>query len=310
LYHSAPFTVKFLKTNSAAYNTPFYIEQENSSQYKLRLGEQKEVVTGTFNQPVTIAGSELVIHLKNGEEFQNNINYSFIYNSRDALMGYLSRNLTVEPLNFNANTIRVSFKDNNALKAHDLVNGIDSLYLGYSNYQQNLANKQKIDWLTNELSQIEDKMGRYEDYFENFTLTNKTSDLKSDLKAVISRINKIDSQRFELSKRINDINQVMTNLPTGDFYLTQSQRNALPVHLNTNIEKLRTLLLEMDKMKLSYNESTYAFKQREKEIESIQKSAQGELMSLKTEMLKRIQELNNAKAKLESEFINMPDKNT
>jgi len=310
LYKSSPFIVQFNKINSAVYNSPFYIEEINKSQYELRLGDNGDAVTGTYNEPTTLAGCELIISLKPGGEFQRNINYSFVHNSRDELMGYLLKNLTVEPLNFNANTIRVSFKDNNAFKARDLVNGIDSLYLYYSNYQKNLANKQKIDWLANELSQIERKMGDYEDYFENFTLTNKTSDLKADLKSTINRINKIDSQRFELSKRITDINQVMDNIPTGNLHLTISQRNALPEFVSTNIEKLQALTLEMDKMKLSYNESTYAFKQREKEIESIQTTIQTELTGLKAELLKRTQELNNAKSKLESAFINMPDKNT
>lgn len=310
LYHSSPFTVTFQKINSSVYNIPFYIEQKGSNQYELQLGDNGETIIGTFNKPTSINGCEVIISIKPGEEFQRNINYSFIYNSRDALLGYLSKNLTVEPLNLNANTIRVAFKDNNAFKARDLVNGIDSLYLYYSNYQKNLANKQKIDWLSNELSQIEDKMGGYENYFENFTLTNKTSDLKADLKSTISRINKIDSQRYELSKRINDLNQVIDAIPKGDFYLTNSQRNSLPDYVGTNIEKLQTLLVEMDKMKLSYNENTYAFKQREKEIESIQNKVHTELSGLKAEMLKRIQELNNAKNKLESAFINMPDKNT
>jgi capsular exopolysaccharide synthesis family protein len=310
LYQSSPFTVKFNKINTAVYDLPFSIEENGETQFELKLGDNKETVTGSFNHPVSIAGCELVVALKPGGEFQRNINYSFVYNSREALMAYLSKNLTVEPLNFNANTIRVSFKDNNPFKARDLVNGIDSLYLAYSNYQKNLANKQKIDWLTNELQQIEEKMGNYEDYFENFTLTNKTSDLKADLRTTIERINKIDSQRFELSKRITEVNQILDNLATKNIHLTISQRNALPSFVSANIEKLQELSIEMDKMQLSYNENTYAFKQKEKEIQSIQANIQAELTGLKTDLLKRIQELNGAKTKLESAFINMPDKNT
>src|SRR5688572_1999655 len=211
LYKSSPFTVEFLTLNSCE-NTPFYVEEIDGSQFELRMGERGAVATGTFSHPVTIAGCELVINRKPGQEFQQGINYSFVYSSRDVLLDYLITSLSVEPLNFNAKTIKVSFKDNNPFKARDLVNGIDSLYLQYSNEQKNLANKQKIDWLTNELLQIEIKMGEYEDYFENFTLKNKTSDLKEDLKKTISQINRIDSQRFELAKRISDLNTVMDNI--------------------------------------------------------------------------------------------------
>ena len=113
--------------------------------------------------------------------------YFFIINSRDLLLDYLLTNLTAEPLNFNANTIRISFKDHNAFKAQDILNKIDTLYLQYSNEQKNLANKQKIDWVSNELVTIENKMEGYENYFENFTLQNKTNNLDDDLKENSSR---------------------------------------------------------------------------------------------------------------------------
>ena len=306
LYKTAPFTVTFVTLSPAFHNVPFSIEQKNSSEVELRIGEEGAVVTGRFNQPVTVGDSELIIYKKPGAEFQRNINYSFTYNSRDALLDYLVKNLTVEPINFNAKTIQVSFIDKNPLKARDLVNGIDSLYLQYSNAQKNLANKQKIDWLNNELSLLEDEMAGYEDYFESFTLKNKTSDLKEDLKKTINKINRIDSQRFELTKRITEINQLLDNVAIGDFYLNNFQRKALPEAVNKNLEKLQPLVVEMDRMKLSYNESTFAFRQKEKEIQTIKDALLKELKSMKIEWLQRLQEFNSAKGRLESAFADMP----
>ena len=310
LYKAAPFTIKFNKLSPALHNTPFSVEQKSSSTVELRIGEDGAIANGSFNTPITIGDSEIIVYRKNDIAFQNNIHYSFVYNSREALLDYLLKNLTVEPLNFNAKTIKVSFRDKNPAKARDLVNGIDSLYLQYSNEQKNLANKQKIDWLNNELSQIEEEMGGYEDYFENFTLKNKTSDLKEDLKKTISQINRIDSQRFELSRRISEINKLLDNLSVGDFYLNNVQRKGLPDAVNKSLEKLQPLIVEMDRMKLSYNESTFAYRQKENEIKTIRDAVFKELGSLKAEWLQRLQELNNVKGRLENAFANMPDKNT
>ncbi len=66
----------------------------------------------------------------------------------------------------------------------------------------------------------------------------------------------------------------------------------------------------MDNMKLSYNENTLAYKKKDQEIETIQKNVQQELTRIKSNWLKQMQELNNAKRRLESAFVNMPDKNT
>lgn len=310
LYKASPFTVKFVTLSPALHNVSFSVEQKSASEVELRMGEDGTVIQGLFSKPITVGDSELIIYKRPGAEFQSYIHYSFIYNSRDVLLDYLAKNLTVEPINFNAKTIKVSFVDKNPVKARDLVNGIDSLYLQYSNTQKNLANKQKIQWLNNELSQLEKEMGAYEDYFENFTLKNKTSDLKEDLKKTINQINRIDSQRFELSKKITEINQLLDNVAVGDFYLNNLQRKALPEAINKNIEKLQPLVIEMDRMKLSYNESTFAYRQKEKEIQTIRENLLKELISLKAELLKRLQELNESKSRLESAFANMPDKNT
>jgi tyrosine-protein kinase Etk/Wzc len=310
LYKAAPFSVKFLTLSPALHNVSFSIEQKSSSEVEIRMGEDGAIIHGAFNQPLTVGDSELIVYKGQDAEFQSNIHYSFIYNSRDVLLDYLARNLTVEPINFSAKTIQVSFVDKNPVKARDLVNGIDSLYLQYSNEQKNLANKQKIDWLNNELSQIEEEMSGYEDYFENFTLKNKTSDLNEDLKKTIRQINRIDSQRFELAKRITEINQLLDNVALGDFYLSNLQRRALPESINKDLEKLQPLIAEMERMKLSYNESTFAYRQKEKEIRTIKDGLFKELTSLKAEWLQRLQELNNSKSKLENAFANMPDKNT
>lgn len=310
LYGSSPFTVKFNKLSPALHNISFSIDPKSSSTVELRIGEDGPIATGAFGQPITIGDAELILSKNPGIEFQSYNDYSFVYNSREKLLDYLLTNLTVEPLNFNAKTIKVSFVDKNPVKARDLVNGIDSLYLQYSNEQKNLANKQKIDWLNNELSQIEEEMGDYEDYFESFTLKNKTSDLNEDLKKTISQISRIDSQRFELSKRITEINQLLENVTVSDLYLSNIQRRALPDNVIKNLDKFQLLLTEMDRMKLSYNESTFAYQVKEKEVQALRDRLFKELTGLKNAWLQRMQELNAGKSKLESAFADMPDKNT
>ncbi len=309
-YNSSPFTVKFIALSPRLHNVPFYIEQKNAQQYTLHTGENKTVIHGKFNEPLTMDGATLVITLKPQAELQPNVNYSFVYNSREVLLDYLTRNLTVEPINFNAKTIRVSFVDKNPRKAHDLVNNIDSLYLQFSNYQKNLATKQKIAWLNNEMAQIENKMGNYEDYFESFTLNNKTSDLSADLKRTIVQINQVDSQRFELARRITEVNQLIDNVAVGDFYLSGVQLKELPATVQQHFEQLQPLLIDMDRVKLSYNENTFTYKRKEKEVQTITDALFKELTAMKNASLKKLQQLNASKASLEEAFANMPDKNT
>lgn len=310
LHTSTPFIVEHQVKNPGYLDVLFLIEPVSTTNYRLRVPAYSKTYEGGFNEPLNTNDFSLTIIKKKRFGFEPENQYSFVINSRKASLDYILSNLTVEPLNVNANTIRVSFRDSNPYKAQDLVNGIDSLYLLYSNNQKNLANLQKITWLNNELSQIEQQMGGFEDYFENFTLKNKTSNLNDDLKRTILLIHKIDSQRFETTRRINEVNRIIDGLAGSEFYMSSAQRSVFPDYVNKNIEKLQELYVDMDKMKLSYNESTFAFRQKESEIESIRKKVYGELSEMKSDLLKRLQDLNKSKASLENEFAGMPDKNT
>jgi uncharacterized protein involved in exopolysaccharide biosynthesis len=128
--------------------------------------------------------------------------YYFKVNSEPALIEYLDNGLEVVPYNIKANTIRISFRDHNPFKAKDLVNAIDTLYLLYTREEKNKANKQKIDFLNEQLALTENQLSQYENYFENFTIEYKTTDLKGDIGRVISMMEQLDSLRFSYQKRL------------------------------------------------------------------------------------------------------------
>jgi capsular exopolysaccharide synthesis family protein len=76
------------------------------------------------------------------------------------------------------------------------------------------------------------------------------------------------------------------------------------------LARVQTLLLEQDKMKLSYNEVTIAYREREKEINLRSTQVREQLVELRSEWTRRLQEMNSRKKSLEYEFANMPDKST
>ena len=193
LYRISPFKVKLIKESYRIENTPIYLTPISETAFKLKFGTGQELV-GNFGDTIKTEDAKFIVVNSGKLNTSDPNDYYFVINSRDRLVSYLSSQCIVEPLNLNANTIRISFKDNNALKAHDIVNKIDSLYIYYSNSQKNLANKQKIEWLNRELSELEKQMEEFENYFESFTLQNKSSDVAQDMRRTIYQINRYDSQ--------------------------------------------------------------------------------------------------------------------
>ena len=310
LYGTRPFFLRYVLKDPSAFDVPIYYDEDGPDGFTIRLGDTGKEVNGKYGQKIVLESMDLVLDKNTKFQKGDEIGYYFIINSRARLLDYLLTNLAAEPLNYRSNTIRVSFKDYNPFKTRAIINKIDTLYLHYSNEQKNLANHQKIDWLTNELHQIEKKMEDYEDYFENFTLTNKTNDLDEDLKKTVTAINRIDSQHYDVSRRIAETNRLLEGISAGDFYITILQRQLLPPALQKNLEELQRILLEQDKLKLSYTESTLAYRSKQKDIETLRSKSVSQLTELKSELLRRIDELNTRKQRLEVEFAGMPDKST
>ncbi|WP_333818989.1 GumC family protein [Ohtaekwangia sp.] len=310
LFNNTPVWVDFRIENPGYYNQPFYLEKESPETFSLTWEEGNKKISGQYGKPVRADGIELTLTQNKDFVSEGEIEFFFIINSHDVLLSYLISNLSVEPLNYAAKTIRIAFKDNNASKAYAIVDAIDKTYLHYSYEQKKLATKQKIDWLNNELTQIELKMEGFEDYFERFTLKNKTNDLQEDLRKTIISINKIDSQRYEMSRKITELNKLMDGLQAKNFSVTPSIRQVLPDYLFKDIDAVQTLLLQQERLKLSYNESTLAYREKQHEVDTRTNKTYEQLAELKTDWMKKLQEMNQRKANLESAFVNMPDQNT
>ncbi len=310
LYISQPFYVTPISSPKAIYDRPIYFDEKDAYRFTLKIDKEGKEISGQYDKPITLNGVTLLISKNPLFDSGDEIGYFFTLNSREALLHYLSQNLVVEVLNFNANTIRVSFKDHSPEKATAILQKIDTLYLQYSNEQKNLATKQKIDWLTNELKQIEDKMEEYENYFENFTIQNRSNNLEEDLKFTVDAINQLDSQRYDLTVKVNALNSLYDGIQTKNLANVLAYRSLLPPNIIKNLDALELLYLEQEKLKLSYNETTFAYRQKDKEIEILQNSLSDQLANIKKEWIQKLELINARKRTLERQFANLPDKNT
>lgn len=310
MYRASPFRVKYSQLSSELLDQPIYFDFQEGNRYTIKLGAKGEKIEAMLGEPLSTAVGTFMISLAPGAAPNDGNHYFFVVNSREKLLDFLEHNLSVEPINFDASTIRVSIRDYNPLKTQVIVNKIDSIYLFYSNEQKNMANRQKIDWLNKELQQVEDKMEGFENYFEAFTLKNKSSNLDSDLRKTIFIINQIDSQRFELNKKLIELNDLMEDLTAGRLTNSMMPKPYLPAFVNTRIEEFQKITQDKNRLTLSYKDNTYAYQQKEQEVTTLKNSLFSQLTEIRKNWMNSMLELNQKKEKLEKAFATMPDKST
>ncbi len=311
-YKTSPFIVEYTLKNNSLLDKKIYVEFVDEKSYKISFnGKQGEGEVYQFGQPVMTDDIEFVLLTSEYLDSKEFSLHYFVINSNDALIKYLENNLTVVPLNLNANTIKITLQDYNALKARDLVNAIDSIYLSYSQEEKNKENIQKINWLNNELKTIETQLEGFESYFENFTIENRTNNLDADLERTINFINEIDSQRYEITKRSASAKAVLKSLESDMLeVIDEINPNQFPKFISESIENLIILSAERDKLKLSYTESTFALTSKEQEIIGLRNNLISQIKSLIGKYDKDTKDLQIQKARLQKDFIALPGKST
>ncbi|MDX1629141.1 MAG: Wzz/FepE/Etk N-terminal domain-containing protein, partial [Fulvivirga sp.] len=310
-YTVSPLKVEYDLKDKSLYDHRIYIEIINENLFRLSFDGEENFTDETyqFGEVIKMPRIDFVLYTTKYYDPQGDKKYFFTINSNGHLLQYFERNLTVEPLNLNANTIRIALKDHNKYKARDLVNAIDTIYLNYTQEEKNRENKQKIAWLNEELDQIEKELESYEDYFEDFTIQNRTSDLDEDLKKTIASINKLDSQRFELTQKLKGINQLQDALKDS-ISGAEINPQQYPPFIVEQTTKLEELIQEKNELKLSYSEATFVLSKKEQEIEATKTRLFGQLSTLEDKYQMQIRDLIRRKNQLESNFVEIPEKST
>jgi len=309
-YKHSAFKVDYKISASLLYDVEVSIDFEGGDQFELSydLGIDKYNQTHRFGEKISTAGTELIITPTSYFSSNTGGGYFFVIHSRKALENYFVNNFEVQPLNFQANTIKLSLKDNNRFKAKELIDVIDSLYLQYSQDQKTIENNQKIEWLNKELEQIGEKLEGYEDYFEKFTLKNRTNNLDNVLSETIKAINELDSQRFEVNKKINALEDVEIQVQENSFEPIAVNETSYTDDLIDHINEYNEKVLTNKRVLQTYSKSTQAYKNKLRELVQSVEFLKSSINAKKEYLSESMKSLNRRKKILETSFNDIPGK--
>ena len=159
-YGNSPFKLQFELKNNHPLNKRFNLEILNNEEFSLS-NFDNSIITANhhFGIPLVTNDFEFIIHKTHFFESQKESSkFYFIINSKEALINYLKQNTTVEPVNWNAKTIKISFTDPNPTKTRNLLQAIDTLYLEFTKNAKNKAVEQKITFLDTQMGRTSKKL--------------------------------------------------------------------------------------------------------------------------------------------------------
>ncbi len=313
-YRNSPFIVSYKLKNTSFFDRPFDIEIIDEKSFVLSY----EYDGVSFNDPYQF-GSEIQNELFNlliekTSAFSNSNGvgrYYFTVNSNAALNNYFRENIIVEPLNFNAKTIRISLRDHNKFKARAFVTAIDTIYLAYTKEHKNKAIEQKIDFLNTQLEETNLRLESYEDYFENFTITHRTTSLENDLGVAISRLEALDTQYVELKTSLSHLELIIGQIKARQpMIIGPLSISSLPNSLAESLTEYNDLRSERETKLASYNENTFVIQQIDQRLGSVENEVKRLFDEYKNILEDQIETVDSRRAILESSFVQLPSMGT
>ncbi len=308
-YGNSPFIVSHKIKNSAFYNKPLDVKLISESEFEVSYAlAGGKTITGKFGQDIITEDLNLLI--EKSVYFDSGLiggSYFFVINSTDALIRYFQSNSTVQPENISAQTIRISLKDFNRLKARDFLTAMDTLYQEYTREEKNKTIDQKIAFLDEQIEDTEKRIQEYEDYFENIIINNKTLSLEGDLARTLKEISLLDSQQFNIEFKKEILDQLIANLISDEnFKIDVYTLSQFPSFLKSSVESYQKELNVRSEKLASYNENTHVIEQIDLRLNQQRKTLMESLDQFKRGLDNAYLELRSKRRRLEDSFSQLP----
>ena len=309
-YKDSPYSVEFKIRKPTIYGLPIYIKFFGNNKCEINYSVNKNIhrkTTVNINELVVLPEFDLKINILNFDEIylkDKSIlsgNYYFVINNPDNLITDFINNLQVSILNPNARTIQVAFRDQNNVKASEVVNAIVQEFKQYDVEKKAESINKTLEFIDKQLKGIYDRLVESEVQLEDFKKINKIDTiLDKSVPNYYSRFNELDDEmiKTELEEKI------LTNIETRlnaekniDIYelLTLISGSEYKGVISNLLNNLQELLLKKEELHYEVTENSGQIKalnyridiQKKLILESI-KNLKNNIQTRKAELNKRI----------------------
>ncbi|RZK29653.1 MAG: hypothetical protein EOO63_08585 [Hymenobacter sp.] len=317
LFGNSPFRVEDTLTDPVYYNHKFDVELVDAQHYQLTivLGQQSLGGTYAFGQAVQLPGISLKLLRNAGQSLEKDGVYHFTLLDDGSIDSYLNRNLTVEVVNFNANTIQIGFTDNNRAKAARIVNALDSVYLQVKLERKRESTAQVQAYLTKQLGEANAKLNSAEDALMNWVSLHSTYDPQGELASTVGKQQALAAQRLELEQSMRVLDEVGTLADQQRLTMSEDQTVAQNLPELTDLrdpvlvqllEQLNRQQIDLAKVRRSYRDVTEAVAARQAEMTTAQQAVRKQLGQARKTLQTKLTFIGQQNGELEAKLGALP----
>lgn len=322
LYKSSPYQVDVISFDSSFTNIPVFIEFENEKQFTLeyKYGGKEYTFKGETGKSLTVEHFNIVITVTDFgsiEKQQNAVKQNaqfFKFNNIEDLTNQYVKNLDVKLLNSAAKTIQIVFKDFNALKAADIVNGIAEEYISYDVERKSESAKNVLAFIDEQLSFVYDKLKDSETSIQAFKTENKITNDKDIITTNIERLSVIENEIMNVELEEKVLQEIEKSIRKSEKEM--DVYNIIPLltgtkfeeNLSSMIKELQELLMQKETYYFDATKSSPQIKALDYKIEIQKKLLLESIANVSAAISNKKKSLIEKAQSIESTFANAPVK--
>jgi capsular exopolysaccharide synthesis family protein len=316
LYKTSPINVDFSIKDSTILGTPFYIKTINDTYFELY---QNETLLGEYqaNKTISLPKVDLTINIigetSNSLKKITSSNLFFILNDISTLTNNYIGNLSIVSINASAKTIKISFKDNNPLKARDIVTAVAEEYIAYDIEERSKSSRKSLGFIDEQLDQYYNKVKGSEKKIEDFQSENNYKGF--DLSTVyFDRTNKLENELINIDLQRSVLIEIKKSINTDTNQ--DDLKNLLPILSGTDystkmsslIQQLKDLLIKKDNLGFKVTDDSEIAQTIDHQIEVQRNFLFESINSLIKNLELQRKEVTSKIDEIESKYLNIPAK--
>ncbi len=305
MFDNIPFKVDFIQTDSSFTPITYKLSFKGDSIILLNGDEQ---IKSQFDKLINLKGFNLKFH-KTAFQKQLADNYSLAITSVDERVDELSKNLTVDLTDKKSTVIDLSFTYPNPKKGELVLQTLMNLYVKF-----NLNNKVQIadstlKFIDHELVLVSTELSGIENNFADFKRENKLADISEQSKALVGDASDYYKKLSDIDIQIALINDIQSyiNDPKNKRIIPSSLNDQDPIFADA-ITKYDELIMDRDKMSLSYQDVNPVMQNLDSQIDNARQGLNSSFKAYKQSLEVSRRKIQNENGKLSNQIESVPQK--
>ncbi|MFQ3326918.1 MAG: tyrosine-protein kinase Etk/Wzc, partial [Salibacteraceae bacterium] len=321
LYMSSPYFVDYDIINSKAFLHKYYVYFPNSYEIHLSIDEpvgasnyQKFPINKLIELPYLSFSIKILDFdiIQNDQETESMNDVFFVLNNNSSILNKYSNSLDIRVLNESAQSISISFTDENPRKAADLSNAISTGFIDYDLDRKIHSSTQVINFIDSQISEVYGRLKESEVSIQEFKLSNKVTGSVELTGVYLDRLGNLEEELINQQLEQEILKQVK-RAASGN-YDSVEVHELIPFLTGTQFEdNLMQQIAYVQELQIEKEQSLYEVTATSGRVQNldyqvrIQKKLLTEsIISMELNLKARISSLTQKISEIESTFSGLP----